>query len=109
MSGNERARPFTGGGHAVGAEFHQNRPVWAGHVLFDACGRSAVWSDRPADLTVTCDGPATARNPMDEVLSAGTPIHAFRTDGLHAIFLDRDVRALEGRPAHADETPVVVF
>lgn len=66
--------------------------------IFRMGGRSAVWSDRPAELTVVCDGAATARNPMDEVLAEGSLVHQVRTDGLQAVFLDRDVRSVEGRP-----------
>lgn len=47
--------------------------------------------------------------PVDKVLSSGTPVHALRTDGLRAVFLDRDVRTVEGRPAPAAATSVVTF
>ena len=96
---------------AAGTPALEKRPLGDGCTvwIFRMGGRSAVWSDRPAELTVTCDGPATARNPVDEVLSSGTPVHALRTDGLRAVFLDRDVRAVEGRPAPAAATSVVTF
>ena len=96
---------------AAGTPALEKRPLGDGCTvwIFRMGGRSAVWSDRPAELTVTCDGPATARNPVDEVLSSGTPVHALRTDGLRAVFLDRDVRTVEGRPAPAAATSVVTF
>ena len=96
---------------AAGTPALEKRPLGDGCTvwIFRMGGRSAVWSDRRAELTVTCDGPATARNPVDEVLSSGTPVHALRTDGLRAVFLDRDVRTVEGRPAPAAATSVVTF
>ena len=96
---------------ATGAPALEKKDLGAGCTawIFRMGGKSAVWSSRPADLTVTCDGPATARNPVDEVLATGTPVHALRTDGLHAVFLDREVRAVEGRPASDAATDVVTF